>query len=692
MELIKNKSGGGKFSNLFSKKSNSYSLVLNKDVKKSSKKTSVDSNKYYNILFNTRKRKSTRKGSKSPFYSKSSKALHMNITTKEMITIKESDGTYIGYINNNSNSNNNSNKKNGYGTKKFNNHNVYEGNWKDDKIQGNGKMIYSNGNVYEGNWKDNEMDGNGKMIYSNGNVYEGNWKNNKKNGQGIMIYTNNDKYEGDWNNDKMDGKGKMIYKNGDIYEGKWNKDKKYGKFTITKNSIATSQVFHNNKEFTSNRITSKFQKYIRDLSPETRRGMYLSTICGNNFGECLSVGNENNKINEFFNNFTDFEYLNIYYNNEKPKPITDSNNINGIIYQLEYTKKDELDHIYNVYTILKTEIQSYSHFNNKSHKWIIKNPDSLLYEYYVGLFLNQYTKIFPCFCETYGIYKSDSKKTDLFTTITNIKKNLKLIDLDSTKINENFKNYGCKNKEINIHILIQYINNPKTFNSIHDYIINGNLNFTGLLPILYQIYLPLSILGNSFTHYDLHGNNILLQRLNNNNFIKFNYHISSTEIISFNTYYLVKIIDYGRCYFELDNDINTKKINTELTELRKIRKPSIKSSAELNIYECPSTSVLINNESNLTADFKIFKDFKTFNYKGIPEYFKILLKELYSKIEKMSDLTVIKMADFLGNIIKNNETFKKENENKNIYINQIGILDVYTDNKTPMKYTPTPKK
>ena len=501
-----------------------------------------------------------------------------------------------------------------------------------------------------------------------------------------MTYENGNKYEGILTNDIKNGLGKMTYSNGEIYEGNWKDDKKTGTFKITKNSITTIKGFRNNKEFTKenkNKLLSKFT----NLSKEIKRAMYLSTVCNNDFEKCLSLGIETNKINEFFNYYIDFKYLN------HCTPLVVNNNSNGIIHKLEYSKKLTLYNknntnnrfnTYNIDTILKTE--PYWIIVKKSD---IHYPDSLLYEYYAGLFINNYTKIFPCFCETYGIYKSDSKtRNTLFNTIESVKENLILIndEVNKNKSHDNILKYGCKNTETKIHILIQYIKNASTFNDKYNSLLNASTysTFQNLIPILYQIYLPLSVLGKSFTHYDLHGDNILLQYFNGNGnvngtFIKFNYHITNTKIISFNSYYLVKIIDYGRCYFnDVNSDLNSENIIEAFNSF--LEKTKV----------CTLPSELPESKSSLTSDFMLFDYLKKKYYLGIPDYLTEFLKKIYkTENETENEINVITMVDFLGNIIESNEEFKLENQDPKIYATQLGILDVYVD-KRPMKYTHTP--
>jgi hypothetical protein len=66
--------------------------------------------------------------------------------------------------------------------------------------------------------------------------------------------------------------------------------------------------------------------------------------------------------------------------------------------------------------------------------------------------------------------------------------------------------------------------------------------------------MPLMCLQNEFTHYDLHSDNILIYEPVIGKYIQYHYFVDGNEI-SFKSKYIVKIIDYGRCYFH-DTDTN----------------------------------------------------------------------------------------------------------------------------------------
>jgi len=79
-------------------------------------------------------------------------------------------------------------EKEGRGTYRFADGNVYEGEWKGDKKEGNGTHRYADGDVYHGEWKRDEKDGIGTYRYADGDVYEGEYKGGVKEGLGTYHY------------------------------------------------------------------------------------------------------------------------------------------------------------------------------------------------------------------------------------------------------------------------------------------------------------------------------------------------------------------------------------------------------------------------------------------------------------------------------------------------------------------------
>jgi hypothetical protein len=259
------------------------------------------------------------------------------------------------------------------------------------------------------------------------------------------------------------------------------------------------------------------------------RANFLKTICSDS-GVCIAFGTEIKNINEFFNNFMDFEYA--------VSPIKRLGVVsqNGFVKEIKFSREG-----YDAYTILKSATN--------------KSSDNLMYEYEVGQFINKKNKLFPCFIETYGLFVYKDEED------WNNAKNEETITADVLKnslyeFNEIDYSVGCPESR-DIAILIQEIKDATTmvtylknlFKESNKNKKNILINYE-LLDILYQIYMPLATLSNVFTHYDLHLNNILLYEPIKNGYITYNYHLISGKIIKFNSKYIVKIIDYGRSYYK----------------------------------------------------------------------------------------------------------------------------------------------
>lgn len=215
---------------------------------------------------------------------------------------------------------------------------------------------------------------------------------------------------------------------------------------------------------------------------------------------------------------------------------------NGFIYKIEY--EAEMNNIlYSSSAILKSNKQSSS--------------DNLMYEYTVGCYINRhYSKRFPCFVQTYGVfrYKTPEILKTLGTTASNnfeiLRTSMDLIDcafcpnhkVSITKLIEE----ACTTP-VFISLLVENIDNSISLYDFLSGIENGEYkNPDELKYILFQIYYVLSILSDDFTHYDLHGANILLYKPGG--LIHFYYEIEDNKTIDFYSEFIVKFIDYGRCH------------------------------------------------------------------------------------------------------------------------------------------------
>jgi len=359
---------------------------------------------------------------------------------------------------------------------------------------------------------------------------------------------------------------------------------KFGKRTRSPDSIETVVSEKSRK---SKSPLSKSPK-----SPKTRRlGRYhslevslktrnvknvLSKVCPNS-DECLALSAQYMPhINKVFDYFSNFKML----SSQTPKQFMNiSSGSNGFTNLLFFS---DTDNTYHSIAIMKS-----AHSSNPN-----RIPDNLVYEGLAGLYyINEKCYYFPCFVETYGIYKykphsrfsvpplkmylmNNSKK---YSKISNAEFESGLIDLFTNK--KTNREIGQKkpaskktvyNSEAIKHafenpndlcILIQSVKPGKTLAS---YLTDTLLSMQTmrsrevkfilneeLLSMLFQIYSVLSYLSDEYNHNDLHPGNVLIYSLGKK-YIKMVYHLkdndgNSSEVI-FYTNKIAKLIDYGRAY------------------------------------------------------------------------------------------------------------------------------------------------
>lgn len=104
------------------------------------------------------------------------------------------DGKYEGDLNQ-------QNKRHGWGLFRYNNTDVYAGQWTNNKSHGDGMYFFANGDRYRGTLENEKKHGKGEYIFfRNGNRYDGNWVNDRRDGYGEFTYRlTNEKYVGKTN-------------------------------------------------------------------------------------------------------------------------------------------------------------------------------------------------------------------------------------------------------------------------------------------------------------------------------------------------------------------------------------------------------------------------------------------------------------------------------------------------------------
>ncbi len=192
--------------------------------------------------------------------------------------------------------------KNGKGTMKFDNGNVYEGSWKNGVAEGKGTLTLAQGRIFKGNFengvlKKGEMiiskkmkykgdfnamlqpHGKGKADYGDGSQYSGDFMNGYPEGTGTFSFSNGDKYEGQFKGGKFNGKG--VYKTkkeGKVLDCTWVNGKCEGKGTMTaKGGIKYEGSFKDHKYHGQGVLTVKNDKFeceFRDNRPNGKGTHY----------------------------------------------------------------------------------------------------------------------------------------------------------------------------------------------------------------------------------------------------------------------------------------------------------------------------------------------------------------------------------------------------------------------------------
>ena len=327
-----------------------------------------------------------------------------------------------------------------------------------------------------------------------------------------------------------------------------------------------------------------------------RRAEFLKAHCFDS-GACYAFGLMRKKIFEFFEGFTGFDFA------VPPIHAIGNPSSNGFVKSIRYERKG-----YTANAVLKSSTKA--------------SADNLAYEFAVGYYLNKMGNQFPCFVQTYGLYYYKDEASweharDTRKIRTNIlKDSLKLYrklgtytgDIDDV-VNEGV----CEGSKY-CAILIQHMANVY---SIGDVFKNGSHSainhfvLTDLLHILYQVYMPLAMMTDNFTHYDLHHNNVMLYEPMPGAYIQYHYHVDG-DIVLFKSNYMVKTIDYGRAFYkDPDNPKNTS--TSVMKEVCKI--PDCNEGAEacgdrsgfryLTNDSVPSTHYMSSSIKNPSSDLRL---------------------------------------------------------------------------------------
>jgi hypothetical protein len=328
--------------------------------------------------------------------------------------------------------------------------------------------------------------------------------------------------------------GSSQYQCGEISNSKQYIDVYYmdSKNTLTsksksKTTTKSPNSLRKTRKVSPRRIKS-LEKKVGDKKERTSN--YLKIMCKDP-GECLGFGRELDKLYDLFDGYNMQHAL-------FPIRLL-SKGANGFVVHIAYYNQG-----YVSYAILKNALKP--------------GADNLMYEAFVGLnYINQQTRYFPCFLETYSVLRHKTKnvyknmmRADTIENIDNLDNAFEDItkQVVQTKKSSFDLKHACSGELMNA-ILIEYIPQPILFN---DYL-NESLNFSWkihyeLPAILLQIYAVLDALKFEFTHYDLHTKNVALYEIPNDKYIYMVYHLEDRSTVRIPTQYIAKIMDYGRSY------------------------------------------------------------------------------------------------------------------------------------------------
>ena len=281
------------------------------------------------------------------------------------------------------------------------------------------------------------------------------------------------------------------------------------------------------KRSVAHRRIGKFMRTHRSKITAT----YLARMC-TDANECMAFGHgEYQRIRDFFN-FTSFEYA------PTPVHMLQSNSSQGQVGIVRYAREK-----YTAAAILKIAKTSFA--------------DSPYYEFTVGRFVNEHLiDAYPCFTETYGLLslqKDAHRQLKSGAHEVNFSKQRpSLFVSPTTPLSQLTGNPELIRKACNagasLGLLAQYFDRTWSLKELSYHDVNFCAN--DAYALLFQLYGPLASVADHFTHYDLHGGNVLLVPAPSGTCIQMHYHMPGGNSVTFKTKYIAKIIDYGRCFFQ----------------------------------------------------------------------------------------------------------------------------------------------
>ena len=500
---------------------------------------------------------------------------------------------------------------------------------------------------------------------------------------------------------KKGGTSKMV-----ISSKKSNQSKKQNSVIAMKQLKTPSEKKRNKNAYLEEKVIVKmYEKILNRICPDA--------------SQCIVFGREIAKIKSFFKDYDLDGFVKLKEIKRMGKP-----SLNGFVNEIPFKRGH-----YQMYAILKSSSQIES--------------DNLLYEAFVGVFVNKLNVYFPCFVASYSIHQYTSPilynelKENTKITAVPFETSLPLvnnIDTYNVFFNETYLQNACNNS-LQYCILIQHLKNIIDFFSFFTSLfheISESYGFNVQLVIyLYQLYSCLGVLANEFTHYDLHASNLLILNVTpseNSEYIKMVYHYSDNENdnVEFYTSSIIKIIDYGRAYFfDFTENIGSITFRNFLF--------SQNETIRNNCFDQGFKFLMRNEEKDVNLDNRTFSHVRNFStdLRSVQNFYWLMMEKKvlnkFKQVKKNNALLKIFENVYLQNtsrselkhfinfteekpttnekeinnvhdmhlalkkLIQTQTYFKEDNL---LFCNgkkQIGEMHIWLNRKHPVQYIPTPE-
>lgn len=364
--------------------------------------------------------------------------------------------------------------------------------------------------------------------------------------------------------------------------------------------------------------------------------------------------------------------------------------LNGNVLQIPFEKNN-----FEFFAVLKISkgTQVIGYIDDEPEYLYSDNP---IYEYFVGSrIINHFAKKYPCFLETYGLYKIND---DIFKKL----QNNKIVHFNKNSFHEvrvknddELWNLSCTNPN-QFSVLTQFFPNFQTIASIYDNLNlerNNSPYFFEFPGILYQIYFGIDQTKYEFTHDDLHPNNAGFYEPFYAQYITLHYHLEDDSELIFSTSKISKIIDYGRVVFStalksVNDTKSTEKVQFDIcgdynhqSKYKSCRKKdcSMLGFKNLNTYKLKDLNkktdlrllLDIDAEKLVTSLYDIFSEIIL----NKPDRFKYNKNEriIYNVQNARESLEIFMREKWLENL--------SEKHFQNLGYTKAGDMHIYTDGK-----------